>query len=180
MSSMLMLHAVLDLTGKMLYFKKNWLENLQDDFEACYCELGQAASTSQPSLAKKGKASGLKKFIHETQSSEEDDDDETVVTHTDPSRPWYASFKNYIDAINGHRYGAGDIIEALQYIKCALCHDVLFRDPGPSSSTEEALKDLDTESDTNDSEKLSDAEDEGWDALLEGDEDLIESDSDFV
>jgi hypothetical protein len=61
--------------------------------------LGQAASTSQPSLAKKGKASGLKKFICKTQSSKEDDDDETVVTHTDPSRPWYASFKNYIDAV---------------------------------------------------------------------------------
>jgi hypothetical protein len=74
----------------------------------------------------------------------------------------------------------GDIVEALQCIKCALCHDVLFREPGPSSSTEEALEDLDTESDTNDSEKLSDAEDEGWDALLEGDEDLIESDSDFM
>lgn len=74
----------------------------------------------------------------------------------------------------------GDLIEALQCVKCALCHDILFREPGPSSSTEEALEDLDIESDTNDSEKLSDAEDEGWDALLEGDEDLIESDSDFV
>ncbi|KAG1739694.1 hypothetical protein EDB19DRAFT_1978089 [Suillus lakei] len=49
-----------------------------------------------------------------------------------------------------------------------------------SSSTEEALEDFDIETDTNDSEKLSDAKDEGWDALLEGDEDLVESDSDFV
>lgn len=34
-SSMLMLHAVLDPTGKMLYFKKNWPEHLQDDVLAC-------------------------------------------------------------------------------------------------------------------------------------------------
>ncbi|KAG2111385.1 hypothetical protein BD769DRAFT_1674378 [Suillus cothurnatus] len=204
---------LLDPTGKMLYFKKNWPENLQDDvlncaervFKACYHELGQAASMSQPSLAKKGKASGLKMFIRETQSSEEDDNDKTVVTHTDPSRSWYASFKNYIDAIetkpppemsaiqckhafsqggitiSKHRnHLKGDIIEAFQCIKCALCHDVLFCEPGPSSSTEEALEDLDTKSDTSNSKKLSDAEDEGWDALLEGDEDLIESDSDFM
>jgi hypothetical protein len=74
----------------------------------------------------------------------------------------------------------GDIVEALQCIKCALHHDVLFHEPGPSSSTEEALEDLDTKSDTSNSKKLSDAEDEGWDALLEEDEDLIESDSDFM
>jgi hypothetical protein len=54
---------------------------------------------SQPLLVKKGKTSGLKKLIRKAQSSDEDDDDETVVTHTDPSRPWYASFKDYVDAV---------------------------------------------------------------------------------
>jgi hypothetical protein len=75
----------------------------------------------------------------------------------------------------------GDIVEALQCVKCALCHDLLFREPGPLSSTEEALKDSDIETDAN--EKLSDVEDgdeEGWDALLEGDEDFVESDADSM
>ncbi|KAG2123957.1 hypothetical protein BD769DRAFT_1669788 [Suillus cothurnatus] len=63
----------------------------------------------------------------------------------------------------------GDIVEALQCIKCALHHDLLFCEPGPSSSTEEALENSDIEMDAN--EKLSDVKDgdeEGWDALLEG------------
>ena len=75
----------------------------------------------------------------------------------------------------------GDIVEALQCVKCALRHDLLFREPGPSSSTEEALEDSDIEMDAN--EKLSDVEDgdeEGWDALLEGDEDFVGSDADSM
>jgi hypothetical protein len=78
-------------------------------------------------------------------------------------------------------YHKGDIVEALQCVKCALRHDLLFREPGPSSSTEEALEDSDIETDAN--EKLSDVEDgdeEGWDALLEGDEDFVESDADSM
>ncbi|KAG1823967.1 uncharacterized protein BJ212DRAFT_1476821 [Suillus subaureus] len=98
---------LLDPTGKMLYFKKNWPKDLQDEvlacaeqvFEARYLELGQAASMSQPSLVKKGKASRFKKLICKVQSSDEDDNDETVVTHMDPSRPWYAVFKSYVDAV---------------------------------------------------------------------------------
>jgi hypothetical protein len=31
----------------------------------------------------------------------------------------------------------GDIVEALPCVKCALHHDLLFREPGPSSSVEE-------------------------------------------
>jgi hypothetical protein len=54
---------------------------------------------SQPLLVKKGKSSSLKKLIHEAQSSDEDDDDKTVISHMDPSRPWYAVFKNYVDAV---------------------------------------------------------------------------------
>jgi hypothetical protein len=35
----------------------------------------------------------------------------------------------------------GDIVEALQCAKCAIRHDLLFREPGPSSVIEAALKD---------------------------------------
>ncbi|KAG1807253.1 uncharacterized protein BJ212DRAFT_1485665 [Suillus subaureus] len=80
-----------------------------------------------------------------------------------------------------HNHLKGDIVEALQCVKCALHHDLLFHEPGPSSSTEGALEDSDIEMDAN--EKLSDVEDgdeEGWDALLEGDEDFIESDADSM
>ena len=71
----------------------------------------------------------------------------------------------------------GDIIEALQCIKYALCHDLLFCKPGPSSSVEEPDEyDIETVS----NEKLSDDDDEeGWEALfLEEDED--NSELDFV
>jgi hypothetical protein len=58
------------------------------------------ASTSQPSV-KKGKASGLRKLICETQSSDEDEDlgNSALATDADPSRPWLADFKNYIGTL---------------------------------------------------------------------------------
>jgi len=69
-------------------------------FKACYLEMGKSASTSQPSV-KKGKASGPRKLIRETQSEDEDDnmDNSPSTADTDPSRPWYADFKNYIDTL---------------------------------------------------------------------------------
>jgi hypothetical protein len=35
-----------------------------------------------------------------------------------------------------HSYLKGDIVEALQYIKCAIHHDLLFRELAPSSILE--------------------------------------------
>jgi hypothetical protein len=58
--------------------------------------MGNLASALCPS-AKKGKASGLRKLIRETQSSDEDDDMAASTADTDPSRPWHADFKKYID-----------------------------------------------------------------------------------
>ncbi|KAG1799666.1 hypothetical protein EV424DRAFT_1545914 [Suillus variegatus] len=36
-----------------------------------------------------------------------------------------------------------DVVEALQVIKCLLCHDLVFHEPGPSSLTEEPAKEED-------------------------------------
>ena len=60
--------------------------------------MGKSASIPCPSV-KKGKASGLRKLIHENQSSDEDEsmDNSGMKANIDPSRPWYADFKNYID-----------------------------------------------------------------------------------
>ena len=68
-------------------------------FKTRYLEIGESVSTSRPS-EKKGKASGLRKLIRETQSSDEDDTmNNSAAANSDPSRPWYADFKNYIDTL---------------------------------------------------------------------------------
>ncbi len=63
----------------------------------------------------------------------------------------------------------GDIVEALQCIKCAIRHDLLFREPAPSSmlEAEEAI-DSDLEEDE---ETGEDNEEFSWDELLIEDED---------
>ena len=64
----------------------------------------------------------------------------------------------------------GDIVEALQCIKCALRHELLFPEPGPSSLIEDVEP---NESETEaEGENLGDVtEDESWDAvILEDDE----------
>ncbi|KAG6871410.1 hypothetical protein C0995_004883 [Termitomyces sp. Mi166 len=58
----------------------------------------------------------------------------------------------------------GDIVEALQCLKCAIQHDLLFREPGPSSIYEAELKKL--ENDENDG---GPGTEEGWDELLSDD-----------
>jgi hypothetical protein len=71
----------------------------------------------------------------------------------------------------------GDIVEALQCIKCAIRHDLLFREPGPSSSAEEESDEYGIEGDVNEKPSSEDEEAEGWEALfLEEDEDCVESD----
>jgi hypothetical protein len=62
----------------------------------------------------------------------------------------------------------GDIVEALQCIKCAIRHDLLFREPAPSSMLEaEEVGDSDPDGET---EEESD-EEFSWDELLIEDED---------
>jgi hypothetical protein len=59
-----------------------------------------------------------------------------------------------------------DIVEALQCVKCAICHDLLFRPPGPSSSTELEADKVDVEPDANDSMTSEGDGEDGWDVLL--------------
>jgi hypothetical protein len=70
-------------------------------------------------------------------------------------------------------------VEALQCVKCALHHDLLFCEPGPSSSVEEPDEyNIETVPNKKPSDDDDDDE-EGWEALfLEEDED--NSESDFV
>jgi hypothetical protein len=59
--------------------------------------MGKSVSVPQPSV-KKGKASGLRKLIRETQSSDEDEDSSPLAAAaTDPTRPWRADFMNYLN-----------------------------------------------------------------------------------
>ena len=66
----------------------------------------------------------------------------------------------------------GDIVEALQCIKCAIRHDLLFREPAPSSRSEETsdqeLEDAGTREDKGDLEESD--EEISWDGLLIEDE----------
>ena len=70
----------------------------------------------------------------------------------------------------------GDIVEALQCIKCAIWHDLLFCERVPSSISE-AVETSDQEPDRDDAgtggdlEEKSDDEDVSWDGLLIEDED---------
>jgi hAT family protein len=74
----------------------------------------------------------------------------------------------------------GDIVEALQCIKCAIRHDLLFREPAPSSIFEaeeskpedEELENASAGRDSGEpSHEESDIEEFSWDGLLIEDED---------
>jgi hypothetical protein len=61
----------------------------------------------------------------------------------------------------------GDIVEALQCVKCSLCHDLLFCKPGPSSLGEDEF-DADADADGEATENAQDdpEEEDSWDNLL--------------
>jgi hypothetical protein len=74
-------------------------------------------------------------------------------------------FGRWITITKHHNYLKGDIVEALQCFKCALCHNLLFCEPGPSSVLEDELDEDDVE---DESGKAGDhVHEESWDALLE-------------
>jgi hypothetical protein len=70
----------------------------------------------------------------------------------------------------------GDIVEALQCIKCVIRHDLLFCEPAPSSISEadetsdQELEESGARGDPGDLEE-SDVEEFSWDGLLIEDED---------
>jgi hAT family C-terminal dimerisation region len=72
----------------------------------------------------------------------------------------------------------GDIVEALQCIKCAIRHDLLFREPAPSSVVEaEFNSDADNRDDHSGNDGGGSESAEGWDEkFLDGKEDDIEMD----
>jgi hypothetical protein len=72
----------------------------------------------------------------------------------------------------------GDIVEALQCIKCAIRHDLLFRQPAPSSILEVQLEKGDDGDE--DDEGVSDMDEEGWNELVieEEDNEMVEMDVD--
>jgi hypothetical protein len=61
----------------------------------------------------------------------------------------------------------GDIVEALQCVKCAIRHDLLFREPAPSSILEaEFSRGGNGDDDDDGGEGCEAADSEGWDDLL--------------
>jgi len=71
------------------------------EFEARYNEMGKSAMAPQV-LIKKGKANGLKKLIHETQSFDLDEDigNPAQTALPDSAKPWWAGFMNYLDMLD--------------------------------------------------------------------------------
>jgi hypothetical protein len=66
----------------------------------------------------------------------------------------------------------GDVVEALQCIKCAIRHDLLSREPAPSSIVEADDQELDVELDNSGEPKEeSEVEAFSWDELLIEEED---------
>jgi len=70
----------------------------------------------------------------------------------------------------------GNIVEALQCVKCAIRHDLLFREPPPSSileaeETSDHELDVGVGGELGESGEESDLEDLSWDGLLNEDED---------
>ncbi|KAG6878832.1 hypothetical protein C0992_007317 [Termitomyces sp. T32_za158] len=63
----------------------------------------------------------------------------------------------------------GNIVEALQCLKCAIRHDLLFREPGPTSIDEAELERLENNEDNDGSGKGFENE-EGWDEMFLDDE----------
>jgi hypothetical protein len=76
----------------------------------------------------------------------------------------------------------GDVVEALQCVKCSLRHDLLFCEPGPSSLGEDEF-DADADADGEATENAQDnpEEEDSWDNLLleEYDESELEDDMDY-
>jgi hypothetical protein len=72
----------------------------------------------------------------------------------------------------------GDIVKALQCVKCTIQHDLLFWEPAPSSVVEaEFNSNKDSRNGRNDGGGSETAE--GWDEMFDGDKDGIEMDIDI-
>ena len=80
-----------------------------------------------------------------------------------------------------HNHLKGDIVEALQCIKCAIRHDLLFCEAAPSSVVEAQLEeDCEDQDGDEDDAGVSGDNGEGWDELLIEEEDCEPMDIDSV
>jgi hypothetical protein len=61
----------------------------------------------------------------------------------------------------------GDIVEALQFLKCTIHKNLLFHEPGPSSALEMDEHENENEGEVEDVEPLT------WDTIIEGDVDAL-------
>jgi hypothetical protein len=66
----------------------------------------------------------------------------------------------------------GNIIKALQCVKCIIQHDLIFHEPDPSSAVETELLDDEPEDD----EKNKEDDESSWDALIDDEDDIFASD----
>jgi hAT family C-terminal dimerisation region len=65
----------------------------------------------------------------------------------------------------------GDIVEALQCVKCSLRHDLIFREPAPSSAVEMDFESDDGGGDGDEMPVVSEGNISSWDLVLDDDED---------
>jgi hypothetical protein len=73
----------------------------------------------------------------------------------------------------------GDIVEALQCVKCAMRHDLLFREPAPSSILEAEVNGDGEDGDDGEDDGERSGEDDGeWSESAEGWDDLLIDDED--
>lgn len=73
-----------------------------------------------------------------------------------------------------------DIVEALQCVKCAIRHDLIFREPPPSSILEAELSYEEGEEAEGDDDEREDVDKKGWDEnLLDEDDDEMADDSEM-
>jgi hypothetical protein len=78
-----------------------------------------------------------------------------------------------------HNHLKGDIIKAIQCVKCAICHDLLFHEPGPSSLVKDEPDELEFETEPGENSE-GNIDEEGWDTLfLEENDDDLESDDEI-
>jgi hypothetical protein len=78
--------------------------------------------------------------------------------------------------ISKHRnHLKGDIVEALQCVKCAIHHDLLFCEPGPLSLVEDELDEFKIKEESGEKSKVKD---EGWDGIFLEDTHCDDSESD--
>lgn len=77
-----------------------------------------------------------------------------------------------------------DVVEALQFLKCAIRQDLIFRTPGPSVPQELELEELELELDGSESANAeatpsSQTDEKSWDLILDSDdEDLFDTEDD--